>query len=112
MPEFWSSSLANQIVAERGASKVVFARNVIPHVSELHDVIKGIENKNKIKNSLKYYPRKLFFEDKQESYEMATDHFPGFKKEEIIKKINSLKALSDKEINLNYLSDNLIVVSS
>ena len=74
--------------------------------------IKGIENKNKIKNSLKYYPRKLFFEDKQESYEMATDHFPGFKKEEIIKKINSLKALSDKEINLNYLSDNLIVVSS
>ena len=43
LPEFWSSSLANQILAESGAAKVVFARNVIPHVSELLDVIKGIE---------------------------------------------------------------------
>ena len=74
--------------------------------------IKGIENKNSIKNFLKYYPRKFFFEEKQESFEMATDHFPGFKEEEIIKKINYLKEQSGKKINLNYLSDNLIVMSS
>ena len=43
LPEFWSSSLANQIVADSGQVKVVFARNVIPHVSELLDVIRGIE---------------------------------------------------------------------
>jgi hypothetical protein len=43
LPEFWSSSLANQILNENGAAKVVFARNVIPHVSDLLDVIKGIE---------------------------------------------------------------------
>jgi hypothetical protein len=42
-PEFWNSSLANQIVSDNGLAKVVFARNVIPHVSELLDVIKGIE---------------------------------------------------------------------
>lgn len=43
LPEFWSSSLANQIVADSGQAKVVFARNVIPHVSELLDVMRGIE---------------------------------------------------------------------
>jgi len=41
--EFWSSSLATQIISDSGLAKVVFARNVIPHVSELLDVIKGIE---------------------------------------------------------------------
>lgn len=43
LSEFWSSSLANQIVSDNGLAKVVFARNVIPHVSELLDVINGIE---------------------------------------------------------------------
>ena len=43
LSEFWSSSLAEQIVDNSGSAKVVFARNVIPHVSELLDVIKGIE---------------------------------------------------------------------
>jgi hypothetical protein len=41
--DFWSSALANRIVYEKSSAKVVFARNVIPHVSELLDVIKGIE---------------------------------------------------------------------
>ena len=43
LPKFWGSSLANQIVADKGQAKVVFARNVIPHVSELLDVINGIK---------------------------------------------------------------------
>ena len=43
LPEFWSSAIANKIVAGRGQAKVVFARNVIPHVSELLDVVQGIE---------------------------------------------------------------------
>jgi len=74
--------------------------------------IKAIENKNKIKNTLKYYPRKLFFEDKQESYEMATDHFPGFNEAEILKKIDSLRTISNKKIDLSYLSNNLIAITS
>ncbi len=74
--------------------------------------IKGIESKNRIKNSLKYYPRKFFFKDKQEFYEMAIDHFPGFKKEETLKKINTLKTLNEKKIDLDYFSENLIVISS
>ena len=43
LPEFWNSSLANQIVSDNGFAKVVFARNVMPHVSELLDVMAGIE---------------------------------------------------------------------
>mgnify|MGYP006121545067 FL=1 len=39
LPKFWGSSLANQILADKGQAKVVFARNVIPHVSKLLDVI-------------------------------------------------------------------------
>lgn len=43
LPEFWSSPIANQIVSDKGLAKVVFARNVIPHVSELTDVVLGIK---------------------------------------------------------------------
>ena len=43
LPEFWGLSLANQIITNNGAAKVLIARNVIPHVSELVDVIKGIQ---------------------------------------------------------------------
>ena len=43
LPEFWSSSLSNQIFSMKGGAKLVFARNVIPHVSELIDVMQGIE---------------------------------------------------------------------
>ena len=43
VPEFWGSELANELIAKFGNAKVVVARNVIPHVSELLDVIAGIE---------------------------------------------------------------------
>ncbi len=43
LPEFWSSSLANHIVADKGLAKIVFARNVIPHVRDLLDVINGLK---------------------------------------------------------------------
>ena len=33
LPEFWSSSLAEKLITEKGQAKVIFARNVIPHVS-------------------------------------------------------------------------------
>lgn len=42
-PEFWDSKFANQISKEKGLAKLIIARNVIPHVSELLDVIHGIE---------------------------------------------------------------------
>ena len=41
--KFWNSSLATKIISDYGAAKIIFARNVIPHVSELLDVIKGIQ---------------------------------------------------------------------
>lgn len=40
---FWGKQVSEEIVADFGNAKVVIARNVIPHVSELHDVIAGIE---------------------------------------------------------------------
>ena len=40
---FWGKQVSEETVADFGNAKVVIARNVIPHVSELHDVIAGIE---------------------------------------------------------------------
>jgi len=42
--EFWNMNISKQLVSEHGNAKVVFARNVIPHVEELLEVIAGIEN--------------------------------------------------------------------
>lgn len=39
---FWGKQVAEETVAKFGNAKIVIARNVIPHVSELHDVIAGI----------------------------------------------------------------------
>jgi SAM-dependent methyltransferase len=39
---FWGKRVAEETVAKSGNAKVVIARNVIPHVSELQDVIAGI----------------------------------------------------------------------
>jgi len=40
--EFFSESLANDIVRDKGEQDIVFARNVLPHVKEIHSVVKGI----------------------------------------------------------------------
>ncbi|MBU1196072.1 MAG: class I SAM-dependent methyltransferase [Proteobacteria bacterium] len=42
LAEFWSSAIASELVYRHGNAKLVIARNVIPHVSDLIDVIKGI----------------------------------------------------------------------
>jgi len=39
---YWGAETAAQVRKDHGLAKVVFARNVIPHVSDLHDVITGI----------------------------------------------------------------------
>ena len=39
---YWDVNIANQVVSEYGRPKVVIARNVMPHVSELHEAIKGM----------------------------------------------------------------------
>lgn len=39
---FFGAALASQIIAEQGKPSVVFARNVVPHVANLHDFIDGI----------------------------------------------------------------------
>ncbi len=43
LSEFWSSVVADQLARDHGKAKVVIARNVIPHVSELLDVVLGIQ---------------------------------------------------------------------
>ena len=43
IPDFWNTSVADQIIADSGKAKIVFARNVLPHVSQLLNVMKGIE---------------------------------------------------------------------
>ncbi len=43
LDRFWGKQVSERIVSEFGSAKIVIARNVIPHVSELHDVIAGIE---------------------------------------------------------------------
>jgi len=42
--EFWDMNISKKLVSEHGNAKVIFARNVIPHVEELLEVIAGIEN--------------------------------------------------------------------
>lgn len=39
---YWNAASAKRLVGQYGTPKVVIARNVIPHVSELHGVIEGI----------------------------------------------------------------------
>ena len=41
--DYWSKDLANNLLKKHGAAKLIFARNVIPHVSELNSVISGVE---------------------------------------------------------------------
>ena len=41
--QYWNSKTARQIKSTYGKAKVIIARNVIPHVSELQDVIHGIQ---------------------------------------------------------------------
>jgi len=43
LTQFWNKEVAKKIAAEYGKAKVIMARNVIPHVSELHNVMAGIE---------------------------------------------------------------------
>lgn len=39
---FFGEELAREIIREYGYAKVVFARNVLPHVANLHDFVKGL----------------------------------------------------------------------
>ena len=41
---FWNKEISEETVAEFGHAKVVIARNVIPHVSDLHGVIEGMQH--------------------------------------------------------------------
>ena len=41
--DYWSEELSEQLLKKYGNAKLVFARNVIPHVSELNSVMSGLE---------------------------------------------------------------------
>lgn len=40
--EFWNREVAQKVLQDRGNVDLVYARNVVPHVSELHEVIQGM----------------------------------------------------------------------
>jgi len=40
--EFFGEELTREIIKKHGHAKVVFARNVVPHVANFHDFIKGL----------------------------------------------------------------------
>jgi hypothetical protein len=42
LARFWGKQVAEELREKYGHAKMVMARNVIPHVSELHDVVAGI----------------------------------------------------------------------
>jgi len=42
--DFFGLGIARQIVADRGRADAVFARNVIPHVADVNDVVAGMEH--------------------------------------------------------------------
>ena len=41
---YWDADVARSVIARYGYPNVIIARNVIPHVSELHYVIEGIHS--------------------------------------------------------------------
>jgi len=73
--------------------------------------IKRIEQSESFYNSIKYIPRKYFFKNKEEAYQMAIDHFPGFDKRNIEKKIQLINKQANKKIKLQYFSKNLTLLS-
>ena len=42
--DYWSKDFADNFLKQHGSAKLVFARNVIPHVSELNSVVSGVES--------------------------------------------------------------------
>jgi hypothetical protein len=44
LPEFFNEEVAQDIFNEKGNADIVFARNVIPHVKEIHSIIKGLSD--------------------------------------------------------------------
>ena len=42
MPEFFNYKCAKKIIKKNSKADIVFARNVIPHVKDLHSIVKGI----------------------------------------------------------------------
>lgn len=73
--------------------------------------IKRIEQYEHFYNSIKFLPRKYFFKNKEEAYQMAIDHFPGFDKRNIEQKVQFLSKQLKKKIKIQYFSKNLTLLS-
>jgi hypothetical protein len=44
LAEFFNDEVAQNILRDKGNADIVFARNVIPHVKEIHSIIKGLSD--------------------------------------------------------------------
>ncbi len=42
LPEFFGKKIAESIISEHGVADCIYARNVVPHVENIHDVISGM----------------------------------------------------------------------
>ena len=63
---FFSNQLAKEIILSKGEADIVFARNVIPHVAEANDVVRGIStllNKSKGIGGIEFHRADLIFRE-------------------------------------------------
>jgi SAM-dependent methyltransferase len=44
IPKFFNVNLAKKLIEKDGQADIIFARNVIPHVKDIHSVIEGMSN--------------------------------------------------------------------
>jgi SAM-dependent methyltransferase len=67
---FFTEELAEQIVSEEGEVDVTIARNVIPHVKEIHSVIKGMKSllKDEGTGIIEFHNAGLILEDLHYDY--------------------------------------------
>lgn len=43
IPEFFSENLANEIIKQHGSPKAVIGNNVVAHIGDLHELVKGVK---------------------------------------------------------------------
>jgi len=68
--EFFTLDLANELIGKDGKADMIFARNVIPHVKEIHSVIAGISAllKNNGVGIIEFHNANLILEEVQYDY--------------------------------------------
>ena len=107
----------NQNYDENLIHRIVKKELELKEIARLHPKFSLLKIKiflffKKYKDLIKILPRSLFFPKKQKDYMMAVDAYPGMNKLEIQNKITFLSKELEKNINLNFFSKDLILISN